>query len=139
MHCSTTVFFWYFLIFCTHLLYVPYRSRNNNKSPFNMATKKANDSVTSHIIGSYSQVTFVLLAAVGIVAIFPQYSFLSAAPFLVLCLKGFHISVFRGLYVALIWGGYSMLLFSPLSYWGNQYVYLGLYGKIIYYLECCRQ
>lgn len=92
------------------------------------AEQLSRDEVTSHVVGSYSLCAAVLALAVALVALLPHYAYLSALPFLLLCLKGFHASLLRGLFIAAIWGGWSMLLFSPLLMIGPQYIYLGLYG-----------
>ena len=87
------------------------------------------DTVTSHVIGSYSVAFTVVIVAAIIILFFPQYAICSCLPFLALCLMGFHTSIIKGFYIAFVWGMWMMLLFSPLGYLGHQYVYFGLYGN----------
>lgn len=86
------------------------------------------DHITSHVIASRSLSAAVIGLALATVSCFPQYAFLSVFPFLFLCLKGFHTSLLRGLFIAVVWGAWQLLIFSPVYWWSPPHVYLGLYG-----------
>jgi hypothetical protein len=97
--------------------------------------KDGRDSVTSHILPSYkATLIFIFL---GVILIFSSFSWLSIFPFCLLCTKGLHSSFFNGILLAIIWGGYLLLLvWTPLTLLSisSQYIWFALYSPLFFML-----
>ena len=93
---------------------------------------KNDDELTSQIISSYSILYMVLAIAAGLLLVFPSYAFLLVFPYVLLCVKGMHSSITSGLMVAVIWGTWLSLVFSPVIILSPGLIYLSLYAPLIF-------
>lgn len=94
--------------------------------------KNKDDELSSQIISSYSILYGMLLFAGALLVLFPSFSFLLVLPFLLLCIKGIHSSVLNGIIVAVIWGSWLSLLFSPLFFVSPQLIFVSLYSPLVF-------
>jgi hypothetical protein len=85
--------------------------------------------LTSNVIPS-SKAALISVFVALLLIFFSNFSWLGIFPFILLCVKGIHASILSGLVLALIWGGYLCLLFSPLYYLSPQYIFLSLYSPL---------
>jgi hypothetical protein len=86
--------------------------------------------LTSHVIPSSKAALIAVIIALLLI-FFSNFSWLGIFPFVLLCIKGIHASILSGLILAIIWGGYLCLLFSPLYYLAPQYIFLSLYSPLL--------
>lgn len=99
-----------------------------------MMKEEGSYSITSHIISSYKKVFLTIFFAFFLI-FFSNLQWLSTLPFLFFCIKGIHSSIFLGLLLAIIWGLFLFLIFSPLIYFFSlKWFFISLYLPLLFIL-----